>query len=109
MNFFKNCHCQTWTKNGAFSHSLAPGLWRIPQTGSSMDYSSLHSSSPRVGIPPSVGLFLSEEGQVNTHSPCTGTQGVCLSPIVSGWVALALGDATVDHGAIESSHRVLHG
>ena len=36
-----------------------------------------------------------------------GSQGVCLSPIVSVWVALALGDTIAGHATIESSHRGL--
>ena len=40
--------------------------------------------------------------------PVLELRGVCLSPILSGSVALALGDTTRGHGAIESNRRVWH-
>ena len=39
--------------------------------------------------------------------PVLDLRGGCLSPIVSAWVALALGGTIAGHGAIESSHRGL--
>ena len=111
---------QTWRSTlwGHGSHGALTGVWVRPNSVfsggglahshrsmvSRADYSSSHSSSPRVGTPPSLGLFLSKGERVDTHS-----HGVCLWPIVSGTVALALGDATAGHEAIGNNHRVLHG
>ena len=64
------------------------------------DYSSSHNAYPRVRTPPSLDLFLSKEARVDTH-------GVCLGPIVLGWVALSLEDTIAGHKEIGNSHRAL--